>query len=244
MCSWPAQSDKSKSNGSNKNIEELVHTFLIDILSKIYKLKKIVFQTMAAPSSHSPSVCLFGGTFDPIHDGHIQIATLAREKLQLDQVLFLPCHQSPHKLDQKSASSEARLKMCELATANLPWAEVSDYEVKKSGTSFSYQTASYFKDLYPHSTLYWLMGTDQWNSLSKWKHPEILASKVTFIICQRGEAHLQDHDYSHHFISSNHPASSTEIRKNIKTGVSSHSAEWLNPGVDAYIKAQQLYRQS
>ena len=196
---------------------------------------------MLTSNSHSPSICLFGGTFDPIHNGHIQIASLAMESLQLDKVIFLPCHKSPHKLDKKSATSEARLEMCELAITTLPWAEVSDYEVKKAGTSYSYETASYFKELYPDSTLYWLMGTDQWNSLSKWKHPEILASKVTFIICQRGTAELQQHDYKHHFISSDHPASSTAIRTNIETGNSLSNTPWLNKKVAEYIATQQLY---
>lgn len=197
---------------------------------------------MQASLPHSPSVCLFGGTFDPIHHGHIQIASLAKEHLQLDKVIFLPCHKSPHKLDQQSATSEARLKMCNLATSDLPWAEVSDYELQKAGTSYSYETASYFKELYPNSTLYWLMGTDQWNSLSKWKHPEILASKVTFIICQRGSTELQKHDYKHHFISSDHPASSTVIRNNIKADDDGINTPWLNKEVTEYIKTQQLYR--
>ena len=74
-------------------------------------------------------ICLFGGTFDPIHLGHIHIASMAVEKLGLDRVIFLPCQQSPHKPGQQHADARHRLAMCKLATHAFDWAEVDDHDL-------------------------------------------------------------------------------------------------------------------
>ena len=75
-------------------------------------------------------IALFGGTFDPIHEGHLEIAEKAHTALSLDQVLFLPCRQSPHKKSGPLASEEDRLQMIKLATQELDWASVSDFELQ------------------------------------------------------------------------------------------------------------------
>ena len=75
-------------------------------------------------------LALFGGTFDPIHRGHLELATRAREALALDEVRFLPCHTSPHKIGVASAPPDDRLEMVRLAIRGLPWATVDDFDLR------------------------------------------------------------------------------------------------------------------
>lgn len=183
-------------------------------------------------------ICLFGGTFDPFHEGHLHIAQLARQKLAIDTLIILPCYHSPHKLDKKTTTAEKRLQICKLASSQYKWIEVSDYEVFSKSPSYSYLTAKHFAQLYPNSTLYWLMGADQWNNLHLWKHPETLASYVNFIVCDRENKELYKQDFSHTHIASDHPASATQIRHAIKNNLPS---QWLAPLVLSYITKQKLY---
>lgn len=76
-------------------------------------------------------IAFFGGTFDPIHEGHLDVARKAVDALKLDHVIFIPCRRSPHKSEAPGASDDARLQMLKLATAELPWAMVDDYELRK-----------------------------------------------------------------------------------------------------------------
>ena len=84
---------------------------------------------------------LFGGTFDPVHLGHVHLATVAKDALELDQVRFLPCRISPHKAGTSPASGEHRCEMLRLATRDLPWAVVDDFELHQREPSYSYETA-------------------------------------------------------------------------------------------------------
>ena len=123
---------------------------------------------MSPDSTHAEKpqrICLFGGTFDPIHLGHTHIARAAVEQLELDLVLFLPCRQSPHKTDQQHADAKHRLAMCRLATADFPWAEVNDHDLTSPPPSYSWRTAQAMQKNFPLAQLYWLMGTDQWDAL-------------------------------------------------------------------------------
>ena len=107
--------------------------------------------------------------------------------LALDEVRFLPCRISPHKTDARPASGEDRFEMLSLATVDLPWAVVDDFELYQPAPSFSYQTAEAMVDRFPDSRLFWIMGGDQWDALPQWRHPELLADCVEFIVLARGE---------------------------------------------------------
>ena len=150
-------------------------------------------------------ICLFGGTFDPIHRGHIHIAEIAQEKFHLDRVIFLPCKQSPHKTGQKHAEAEHRLKMCQLATQDYSWAEVSDYDLTAPSPSYSWRTAEVMKARFPNAKLYWLMGKDQWDVIQHWNKSSYLASLVEFIIFQRGSPAKSVDGYTAHMIDGDHP---------------------------------------
>lgn len=189
---------------------------------------------MSPPSS----IALFGGTFDPIHQGHIHIAEKAQHQLFLDSVIFLPCRQSPHKLDQKSVDEGHRLKMCELAIQPYPWAQVNDHDITAPLPSYSWKTAEHFKELFPEATLYWLMGTDQWNALHRWARYEYLLSLVSVIVCTRGDRPLENREYAPYVIECSHPASATGIRDAIHSG---QNTEWLEQPVKDYIDHHALY---
>lgn len=185
-------------------------------------------------------IALFGGTFDPVHLGHLQLADSARQALALDEVRFLPCRISPHKTGTPPTPAAARLEMLRLATAGLPWAVVDDCEVRRDGPSFSYQTAEALAARWPAARLFWIMGGDQWAALPQWRHPERLAARVEFIVFARG-CHPQPRaGHLLHVIETEHPAAATAIRAALAGGAGHHP--WLAPPVAAWIAQHGLYR--
>ena len=184
-------------------------------------------------------IALFGGTFDPVHLGHIHLAETAAKALALDEVRFLPCRISPHKTDTAPTPAADRLEMLHLATKDLPWAVVDDFEVRREGPSFSWQTAEAFKQRFPQARLFWIMGTDQWNVLPTWAHPERLAACVEFIVLVRGTRPSPREGYVLHTVEGGHPASATVIREAIARGETRHP--WLAPEVAKWIDGRKLY---
>jgi nicotinate-nucleotide adenylyltransferase len=183
---------------------------------------------------------IFGGTFDPVHLGHIHLAILAKEALGLDEVRFLPCRISPHKTGTVPASPFDRCEMLRRATADLPWSVVDSSELDRSGPSYSYQTAEALAAQYPDSRLFWIMGSDQWEALPNWKNPERLAKSVEFIVLSRGDTPQSRAGYRLHVVSGSHPASATAIREALAHGESPPT--WLHPAVAAWIEERGLYR--
>lgn len=111
---------------------------------------------------------LLGGTFDPIHLGHLLIAEQAREKVGLDQVWFIPTHQSPHKKDRQVTPAHHRLAMLEKAMTHRPYFHCSTIELNRSGVSYSVDTVDTLTQKYPDIEFYWIMGADMVNDLSSW----------------------------------------------------------------------------
>ena len=193
---------------------------------------------MNSPLNTVKKICLIGGTFDPIHLGHTYIASKCQRELGMEKIIFLPCRQSPHKLGKKNAPDHHRLKMCELATADLPWAEVNDYDLTAPAPSYSWRTAEHFQSLYPEAQLYWLMGTDQWEAISRWDRPQHLASLVKFIVIARGESVQAIDGFSCIPLSGAHTASASAIRANPKAA---STTAFLHPSVNRYLEQHQLY---
>jgi nicotinate-nucleotide adenylyltransferase len=183
-------------------------------------------------------IALFGGTFDPVHEGHCHVARLAHEQAQLDEVIFIPCPQSPHKVQSTRASIEHRLAMLRLA-ATEPWMRVSDYEARIAGPSFSYRTVEHFIAEQPNAEWFWLMGCDQWNALPRWKHPEILALHLTFLVFSRGEIPQPREGYRMMHLQGSHPASATALRDAL--GDHYLDPSWLQQDVRNFIIAHELY---
>jgi len=184
-------------------------------------------------------IALFGGTFDPVHLGHVHMAETAMRALALDEVRFLPCRISPHKTGTRPTDAADRVAMLRLATAGLPWAAVDDFEVRHAGPSFSYQTAEAMAACFPDARLFWLMGGDQWDALPQWRYPERLAALCEFIVFERGELPQPRDGYRLHVMDCRHPASATAIREALARGESTHP--WLAPAVAGWIADHRLY---
>ncbi len=183
---------------------------------------------------------LFGGTFDPVHLGHLHLAALARDALGLDEVRFLPCRISPLKTVNATANGAQRLEMLRLATAGLPWAVTDDFELTRTEPSFSYLTAEAMAEKFPTARLFWIMGGDQWNSLLRWTHPERLAACVEFIVLARGgDTPAPRPGYRLHVVHGQHPAAATTIREEISNGLV--NIPWLAPAVEAWIRHHGIY---
>jgi nicotinate-nucleotide adenylyltransferase len=185
-------------------------------------------------------IALFGGTFDPVHLGHVHLAELAKSALALDEVRFIPCRISPHKTDTTPTSAPDRLEMLRLATHDLPWAVVDELETLREGPSFSWQTAEAMKAKFPNAKLFWIMGTDQWDALTTWARPELLADCVEFIVFSRGTPPSPRAGYHLHALEADHPASATAIREAIAAGATHHP--WLHPSVSRWIADHGLYQ--
>lgn len=197
---------------------------------------------MARHVDKSHKIALFGGTFDPVHLGHIHLAESAKTQLRLDEVRFLPCQISPHKLDQKPTPAADRLQMLRLATAKLPWAVVDDFEIQREGPSYSWQTAEAMVARFPESRIYWIMGVDQWRVLPQWARAERLAECVEFIVSARGEKPEPQLGFRLHTLDDEHPAAATLIRAEVSRGAVDHP--WLDPAVSDWIRECGLYHSS
>lgn len=185
-------------------------------------------------------IALFGGTFDPVHLGHLEIAARAKEAMDLDKVMFLPCRVSPHKIGVASAPPADRLEMVRLATRGLPWADVDDFDLTSPPPSYSYLTAGEMARRYPGVRLFWIMGADQWRALPAWKEPERLAALVEFLVFSRDGAPQPHPGWRMHALAGTHPASATAIRKELSEGGT--AAGWLDPSVASYIRQHRLYK--
>lgn len=188
-------------------------------------------------------VALFGGTFDPIHRGHLFIASRAREQCALDEVIFIPCWHSPHKLDRDPPTEgEHRLRMIELAVQDLPWASVSPWELDRAQASYSWQTAEHFHDsLDDVDALYWIIGMDQWQAIEGWSRIEHLVGLVEFIVFPRsGQSPESKDGIPARFLDDAMEVSSTKIRTRQAQGLS--ISELVTPAVADYMTEKALYQ--
>ncbi len=133
-------------------------------------------------------IAIFGGAFNPVHNEHVNIVSAAKEALGLDKVIVMPSCIYPDKNGVLTARAKDRLKMCRLAFANAEGVEVSDYEIKRGGISYSYLTCRHFKKLYPDDELYFIIGGDRLKDFSSWREPEEILKCVTLAACARENA--------------------------------------------------------
>jgi nicotinate-nucleotide adenylyltransferase len=128
---------------------------------------------------------IFGGTFDPIHLGHLIVAQQAAEKLGLDQVIFIPAGQPPHKRGEKLSPARDRYKMVRLGIKGHRLFKVSDIELKSRGSSYTVNTLKALKSKYKTAGLFLLLGMDQARLLSTWKEPQDLFELATVCVLSR-----------------------------------------------------------
>ena len=180
---------------------------------------------------------LFGGSFDPIHHGHLILAREALESLGLDRVLFIPSGISPHKLARPPASADLRCRMVEAAVrdeAGLGW---DDCEIRRPGPSFAIDTVREMAFRHPGADLYFFIGEDNLASLHTWKDIAVLRTLVKFVVLSRGRG-PSDHGFP--AVSRPVDISSTEIRDRIASG---RSVRYLLPeSACEMISQHRLYR--
>ena len=119
-------------------------------------------------------IAMFGGSFDPIHNGHVSLAHAFVDTLCLEKVLIIPTHYPPHKQKKTTVTPQQRLDMCRLAFEGEELFEVSDIEIKREGKSYTYMTLEELSIIYPDDELYLITGADMFMTIDQWKEPEII----------------------------------------------------------------------
>lgn len=182
---------------------------------------------------------IVGGSFDPVHKGHTAIAEAASRALSLDFVIFIPAACSPFK-EGTAASGEHRLNMLRLATSHRPDFLVSDYEIKKGGKSYTYETAEYLRKLYPGDRLYFILGDEAFCDIKKWKNYDKLSALLEFAVVTR--KNCKEAAGAAHYINMKPvDVSSSEIRKMLCEG--KNCSHKLNEKVLSYIIKNNLYKE-
>lgn len=193
---------------------------------------------------------LFGGTFDPVHSGHIALAKRVLKDFSLDRLIFIPAGNPPHKQKNEITSAAHRVNMVRLATENEPKFFVSDYEEKSETPNYSYLTISHFKKVFPDDEIFFLIGGDSFRNLPDWKNYRTLLGLCTFVVVPRPGVERKEYLEKFHgdevpprvfFLKDfSYDLSSTEVRKNFAQG---ENAEGKVPkAVHTYIQENQLYQ--
>jgi nicotinate-nucleotide adenylyltransferase len=164
---------------------------------------------------------IFGGTFDPPHNGHINAAKKAKSDLKLDRLLVMPAFMSPFKTEKEMTPAPLRLMMCHTAFGG--FAEVSDYEINKPEVNFTINTVYYIKKQWPSADIYLIAGSDIRECFDDWKDSDKLKKLTSLYIIPRELV----------------PVSSTEIREKISNN--EDVTELLSPDVLKIIRKHNLY---
>ncbi len=189
-------------------------------------------------------VGILGGTFNPVHLGHLLMAQDALEQAQLNWVEFVPCWMPPHKPAVKLAEAALRLRMLRSATRGHPMFRVNDIELRRQGRSYSVDTLEQMRRDRPAAQFYFIIGSDSLAELHRWRRIERLSELCSFVVmmrpghprcpvpsCARVEAWVEAHVCG---------ISSSDVRKRIARGLSIH---YLVPeSVKRHIQQHKLYR--
>lgn len=180
---------------------------------------------------------IFGGSFDPIHHGHLILAREALERFALDQIVFIPAAQSPHKPESTPADGAARWEMIEAAIAGEPAFAASRLELDRPAPSYSVETVEKLCEENPDTQFYFLIGDDNLEKLPTWHRFEDLARLVQFVVLDRtGDAAATPYPAIRRLID----ISATTIRKRVASG---RSVRYLVPdAVEQIILRDKLYQ--
>ncbi len=183
-------------------------------------------------------IALYGGTFDPIHHGHLILAREALEQLGLERVVFVPAARSPFKPGVASTPAEVRLAMLRAAIAGEECFSVDDSEIARGGTSYTIDTVLASRERWPGAEIWWLIGEDHVGELSKWHRAQELCGLVKFAVFAREGAAPGSHPFPR--IPRRLDISATDIRARVARDA---SIRYLLPEtVRVLIETHRLYR--
>lgn len=189
-------------------------------------------------------VGIFGGTFDPIHNGHLITAQAVKEIRDLEKIIFIPANISPHKIEIVSLSSEHRLKMVQLAIESIPYFDYSDIELKRDSISYTIETLRNLKKKYDKMEL--IIGYDNIFDFNTWKNPDEILELVKLIVVRRKTSiePTKKDKYFHSVIFVDTPTieiSSSEIRQRVNNDQPINFL--VPPKVNDYIHKFKLYKE-
>ncbi|MBR6243147.1 MAG: nicotinate (nicotinamide) nucleotide adenylyltransferase [Ruminococcus sp.] len=193
---------------------------------------------------------IYGGSFNPVHKGHVHLASEAAAKLGLDKVYFIPSKISPHRSTAEYVPEKDRLAMLEIVCRSDERFEVSDYELRSDRVSYTIYTIEHFRRKFPGDELYLLVGSDMLLMFDKWRsYDRILEEAVLAVVSRQDgdirqlEKKAEELNYPGRIIICSTDAveiSSSEIRRNIRENV--FDTCYLDENVVKYIKSNGLYR--
>lgn len=198
---------------------------------------------------------IFGGTFDPIHYGHLLLAETCREQCRLDEVWFLPAAVPPHKQGESLTSASQRVEMLELGISGHPAFRVSDIEIERGGLSYTVETLAAINSQMPNAELFFLMGADSLRDFPTWREPQRICELAIPVVVSRRNAPAPEFSRFEQFVSNDRLAeirrhrvempivefSSTAIRESVHAG---RSIRYQTPrAVEIYIHNHKLYQE-
>ena len=182
---------------------------------------------------------IFGGTFDPIHHGHLILARDALESLSLESVIFIPAAISPHKPERKPTPANLRLAMLRAAIESEPRFALDEMELERGSPSYAVETLEMLRQREPFADFVFLIGEDNVARLSAWHRFEELQKMVQFVVLDRSGLEVE---HAYPAIRRHIDISATDIRNRVASG---QSIRYLvPPAVEKIIRERQLYRES
>ena len=194
-----------------------------------------------------------GGTFDPIHKGHLMLGEYAQKLYELDEIWFMPNGNPPHKLNSNIESqTNHRVEMVKLAIEKYDHFKIQLYEVERKEVNYSYLTMQHFNDEYPQDEFYFIIGADSLFAFETWKHPELLVKTCKILAAYRDGKNTSEMEEQIQYLNVKYGAdiillntpdvdiSSSDIRRMIKNN--ENISELVPQSVFSYIQTNNLFR--
>lgn len=194
---------------------------------------------------------ILGGTFDPVHYGHLLMAEICRQELQLERVHLIPAGNPPHKPGRKISDGHSRADMLSFAVSGMPEYVVDRRELRRQGPSFTVDTLLEFKREFPEAEQYLMIGADSLRDFLTWKSPEQIAELATIVVCNRPGVLLPSRNQIEEWVGAliaksvvgvsipGADLSSTDLRDRVRSG---RSIRFMTPrAVEAFIQQHRLY---
>lgn len=208
---------------------------------------------------------LLGGTFDPVHNGHLHLAEQAQRLLNLEKVVFIPAYRSPHKLDLEPVSCEHRLAMLTLALEDLPSFSMDKIEINKNEVSYTIETLKELQSNHPDWNMFLILGADAFQAIDTWKQCSHLLDFCNILVGTRPGSELEVSDSVKDKLTLSASATDPKVFKDLEKGtgvtffkispldISSKNIrqrirkkeevkKLLPPSIDQYIMQHRLYR--